>query len=92
MKWRIQPLSLRDKLFCEYTGSRTDTLRFTEEDLPQKELIRVIKTQLGETRAEIEEDGLRPFCIANPAPAVSRLSCINLCSCMFFLLPLYLLL
>ena len=85
MKWWIQPLSLRDKLFCDYTGSRTDPIRFTEDDLPQKELIKLIKTQLGETRAEIEEDGLRPFCIANPAPAVSRLSCISLCSCMFFL-------
>ena len=73
MKWRIQPLSLRDKLFSDYSGSRIDPLRFTEEDLPAKELIRVIKTQLGETKAEIETDGLRPFWANNPPPAVSRL-------------------
>lgn len=74
MGWRIQPLSIRDKLFCEYTGNRADSLRFSEEDLSKKMLIKAVKTQLGETKAEIEEDGLVAFCHANPAPKVTRLA------------------
>ena len=75
MKWRVQPLSIRHKLLCEYSGSRIDPIRFSEEDIPTKTLIKIIKTQLGETKAEIEEDGLKPFCLANLAPEVTRLSC-----------------
>ena len=72
MSWRVQPLSIRHKLFCEYSGSRIDPLRFSEDDLPKKTLIKIVKTQLGETKAEIEEDDLRSFCRTNPAPEVTR--------------------
>ena len=75
MKWRVQPLSMRHKLLCEYSGSRMDPIRFSEEDIPTKTLIKIIKTQLGETIAEIGEDGLKPFCRTNPAPEVTRFSC-----------------
>ena len=78
MSWRVQPLSIRHKLLHEYSGSRIDPLRFSEEDLPTKTLIKIIKTQLGETKAEIEEDGLVAFCRANPAPEVTRLFHIHL--------------
>ena len=74
MKCRFQPLSIRHKLLHEYSGSRIDPLRFSEEDLPAKTLIKIIKTQLGETKAEIEEDGLKPFSLINPAPEVTHLS------------------
>ena len=73
MSWRVQPLSIRHKLLCEYSGSRLDLLRFSEDDLPKKTLIKLIKTQLGETIAEIKEDGLLPFYHDNPAPEVTRL-------------------
>ena len=75
MKWRVQPLSIRHKLLCEYSSSRIDPIRFSEEDIPNKTLIKLIKTQLGETMSEIGEDGLEPFCLTNPAPEVTRISC-----------------
>ena len=61
MGWRIQPLSIRDNLMCKYYGKVTDPLRYSATPFLKKQLIKAVKTQLGETIAEIEEDGLPAF-------------------------------
>ena len=56
----------------EYSGKLDDPLRYSANQFLKKHLIKAVKTQLGETKAEIEEDGLPAFCKKNEAPKVSR--------------------
>jgi hypothetical protein len=77
------PLSQRGGLMCQYTGDVNDPQRYNKTPLSDKEINAIVKSLLGESQEVCNKQGLNPFCILNPAPAVSILERI-------FVLPIYL--
>lgn len=73
VSWRILPLSRRGALMCEYTGSVNDPQHFNKTPLSDKEINAIVKLLLGESQEACKKVGLNPFCVLNPAPAVSIL-------------------
>uniref|UniRef100_A0A453A316 Uncharacterized protein n=1 Tax=Aegilops tauschii subsp. strangulata TaxID=200361 RepID=A0A453A316_AEGTS len=71
MSWRIQPLSLRNRLMHEYTGELEDDLHFSDKELSSSDLMKAIKKLLGETREKIAIVGFAPFFAGNPTPEVA---------------------
>ena len=69
--WRIQPLSPRSRLICQYTRCVTDDLRVSEKLSDGPELGRLIKKLTGRPVKDQVNFGLEPFCSTNQAPAVS---------------------
>ena len=69
VSWQIQPLSVRDRLMCEYTG-RGDSMCFAQNEIPSAALVTACKKFLAERIEDIKRVGLLPFCQANPAPPV----------------------
>ena len=74
VRWHIQPLSIRNRLMCEYSGSSTDPMRYSAKVPTDPELIKMIRLLLNTSKKSILEVGLDPFSSQNPAPAVSNLS------------------
>src|SRR4051812_39955609 len=73
------PLSIRDRLMCEYTG-KYDPMCFSHNDLSPDEIARACKKFLQEKLDGLKRVGLAPFCVANPAPKVrSYLSILFYC-------------
>ena len=69
--WKIQQLSPRTRLICEYTCCVTDDLRISEKLSDGPELGRLIKKLTGKPVKDQVQFGLEPFCSTNQAPAVS---------------------
>ena len=67
--WQIQPLSIRDRLMCEYTG-RGDSMCFAQNAISSGALVTACKRFLAERIDDIKKVSLPPFCQANPAPPV----------------------
>jgi hypothetical protein len=67
--WQIQPLSIRDRLMCEYTG-KDDPMGFAHNELSASELVTACKKFLAECLDYLKKVGLAPFCKDNPAPVV----------------------
>ena len=68
--WSIQPLSIRTRLFHEYTGETTDDMRFTEHTMTDDQLVKAAKKLLGENKTAIALTGLAPFSAKNKPPTV----------------------
>ena len=68
--WFIQPLSIRTRLFHEYTGEPTDKMRYSEITLTDDQLVKNAKQLLGETKEKIALTGLAPFSAKNLPPSV----------------------
>lgn len=71
--WHIQPLSLRPRLFHQYSGQVDDEMRYSNKTLEPTELGKAMKKLLGETQKEIAIEGLPPFHENNSAPLVCNL-------------------
>ena len=69
--WCIKPLSIRLKFIYEYTNLPSDPLRFTTREPDIADVVKTAKRVLMETVAEVQQDGLLPFCSENPAPPVT---------------------
>lgn len=87
--WRIQPLSIRKRLFYQYTGRPDDDMRYTSKELEPAKIGKTAKKILGEPLTEVETVGLAPFEASNPAPAVCRL-CLAFSTLYFFFLFVFL--
>ena len=66
VRWQVQPLSMRSRLMCEYSGPG-DVMRFSQVILTPAEVARATKKFLGEPLEIISQVGLAPFCTKNPA-------------------------
>ena len=77
VKWHIQPLSIRNRLLCEYSGSSTDAMRYSAKVPTDSELVKMLRLLVNTSKSSILQTGLAPFSILNPAPAVSNLSICN---------------
>ena len=73
VSWHIQPLSIRNRLFCSYTGSTVDSMRYSTNTPTKPELIKMLKTLVSTPRERVLDVGLAPFSLLNPAPTVSKL-------------------
>ena len=71
ISWRIQPLSLRGDLMCNYTGDPTDVQRLSQVNLSEDEVNKATKKLLGETQEKCNKTGLAPFYLTKPVPQVS---------------------
>ena len=74
VSWHIQPLSVRNWLFCTYTGLPSDSMRYSPNTPTKPKLIKMLKNLVGTPRDRVLDVGLAPFSMLNPAPAVSKLS------------------
>ena len=70
--WHIQPLSIRNRLLCQYSGSATDTMRYSAKVPTDAELTKMLRNLVGISKSSILSVGLAPFSVLNPAPAVSN--------------------
>ena len=70
VEWQVQPLSVRDRLMCEYSGL-DDPMRYAHTQLAPAALVTACRKYLANSKNEIFTVGLAPFCVENPAPAVS---------------------
>ena len=68
--WFIQPLSIRTRLFHEYTGETTDSMHYSEVTLTDDQIVKNAKKLLGETKHDIALTGLAPFSAKNKPPTV----------------------
>jgi hypothetical protein len=68
--WFIQPLSVRTRLFHQYTGSTTDDMHYSEVTLLEDKIVKTAKTLLGEKKTVIAQTGLAPFYANNPTTSV----------------------
>ena len=68
--WSIQPLAIRPRLMYEYTGESTYSLRFSEVNLTEDQVMKSAKPLLGEKMDALSQHGLLPFFTQNKAPAV----------------------
>ena len=68
--WFIQPLSIRTRLFCQYTGETTDSMRYSEMTLTDDQIVKNAKRLLGEKKDAIALDGLAPFSAKNKPSTV----------------------
>ena len=80
VSWHIQPLNVRNRLFCSYTGSTSDPMRYSAKTPSKIELIKNIKNLINLPRERVLDVGPAPFSTLNPAPAVSELSFCKLIS------------
>lgn len=71
ISWRIQPLSHRGDLMCNYTGEPADVQRFSQVNLSASDINKATKRLLGEPQEKCNKTGLAPFCLINPVPSVS---------------------
>ena len=71
IQWQIQPVAMRPKMICQYSGSPDDSLRFSRTELSEAEVLKNVKRLVGETRQACTTIGLAPFYTKNPAPTVS---------------------
>jgi len=75
--WFIQPLSIRTRLFHEYTEETTDNMRYSEITLLEDQVVKNAKRLLGEKKTAIAENGLAPFSTKNKPPTVKLVfSCL----------------
>ena len=68
--WQIQPLSIRDRLMCEYSDLN-DPMRYVHTQLAPAALVTACRKYLANSKDKILTVRLAPFCVENPAPAVS---------------------
>ena len=61
LRWSIQPLAIRPRLMYEYTGESTDSLRFSEVNLTEEQVMKSAKPLLGEKMDALYLHGLLPF-------------------------------
>ena len=54
----------------EYTGESTDSLRFSEVNLTEDQVVKSAKPLLGEKMDALSQHGLLPFFTQNKAPAL----------------------
>ena len=84
LRWSIQPLAIRPRLMYEYTGEPTDSLRFSEVNLTEDQVMKSAKPLLGEKMDALSQHGLLPFFAQNKAPAlVFFLSSFEHCHVLF---------
>jgi hypothetical protein len=74
--WFIQPLSIRNRLFHEYTEETTDDMRYSEITLLDDQIVKNAKRLLGEKKTDIAMDGLAPYSAKNKPPTVKNLPLI----------------
>ncbi|XP_044985211.1 uncharacterized protein LOC123452598 [Hordeum vulgare subsp. vulgare] len=65
---RIQPLSLRGDLMCNYTGDPEDVHRFNPINLSEDEVTKNMKKFLSDFKDKCNLTGLAPFCPTNHVP------------------------
>ena len=68
--WSIQPLSIRTRLFHQFTGETNDDMRYTEHIMNDDQLVKAAKKLLGENKTAIAKTGLAPFYVKNTPPVV----------------------
>ena len=94
--WHIQPLSVRTRLFHQYTSQPDDDMCYSRKDLTPGNLVKAVKKLLGEPHEKISIVGLAPFEANNPPPAVrifdlSRRLHVSLLLYLLIMMPAYVL-
>ena len=70
--WKIQPLSIRDRLMCDYNG-KGDTMCFSHNEMTSSTLAACCKKFVAESIDNLKKEGLAPFFQGNPGPPMSFL-------------------
>ena len=71
---------------CHYDGNLNNAQHFTNVMLDSEEINSIVKELCGEPKEACSKIGLKPFCIANPAPEVNKFT-----SHLFYLMPSFIL-
>ena len=71
MSWKIQPLSQKTRLICQFTRKVDDDLRISNKVAKDIEVGRMLKKLTGKVVKNQEKFGLLPFCASNPPPEVT---------------------
>ena len=71
LSWKIQPLSLRDRLMYEYSGLE-DPQRCNNAPVPLPDMVKQMRTIVNLPGDYTGEFSLKPFTNDNPPPVVSK--------------------